>query len=126
MKKELIAGILLAAVFVGALINIRICERYFTELTDEIREVYEEASHGNDKKARALIEKALSHWERLGSYTRIFIGHADVDSVNNAIFGFCADVYSGERDRLRGSFGYLISCLEDLRETEGLSLRSIF
>jgi len=126
VKKEIIAGILLAAVFIASLYNIRICERSFTQLTDEIRDIYDESVHGNDEKARALTESALSHWERLGSYTRIFIGHADVDSVNDAMFRFCADVYSDDRERLRGSYGYLINCLDDLRETEGISLRSIF
>lgn len=126
MKKEIIAGILLIAVFAASLFNIGVNRRCFSELEDEIRETYELAAHDESELARKRSEEAVAHWERLDSYTRIFIGHADVDSVNEAIYMFCSDVYSGDTDRLRGSYGYLTSCLDDLIETERISLRSIF
>ena len=126
MKKELIAGILLAAVFAAALFNISVSKRLFSGLEDEVREVYELAAHGEEKLARSGMDAVTAHWERLGSYTRVFIGYTDIDSVNSAIFEFGSDVYSGDTDSMRGSYGYLISCIDDLIESEGISLRSIF
>ena len=126
MKKEIIAGILLIAVFAAAVYNISVSNRYFSELEDEIRDVYELAGNDDHENACKNVELAIAHWENLAAYTRVFIGYADVDSVNNAIYSFRSDVYRADLDSLRGTYGYLISCLDNLMETENISFRSIF
>ena len=126
MKKEIIAGILLMLLFAAGLINTRVSERDLTALEQEIDTAYELASAGMPDSARSQLDAAIERWNALEDYTRIFIGHADVDTVNMAIYLFRSDLDSGNMGRIRGSYSYLIGSIDDMISTERLSLRSVF
>lgn len=126
MKKEIIAAVLLAVLFAGVLINIRISENIVLSLSDEVDAAYLSLKSGNGVEASQQLDKAIDHWLTLDGYTHIFIRHSEINSTTEAFFQFKSDVSSGDADAAEGSYGLLKETLNSLMTMEQISLGSIF
>lgn len=126
MKKEIITAVLLAVLFAGVLINIRISENIVLSLSDEVDAAYLSLKIGNGVEASQQLDKAIDHWLTLDGYTHIFIRHSEINSTTEAFFQFKSDVSSGDADAAEGSYGLLKETLNSLMTMEQISLGSIF
>ncbi len=126
MKKEIVAAALLAALFAGVIINIRVSEKLALELTDEINAAYESLLLGEAELSRSQTNAAIEHWLELDWYTHIFIRHSEINSTTEAFFQFKTDVFSGDADAAAGSYGLLKETLRSLMTMEQISIGSIF
>lgn len=126
MKKEITATALLAVLFIGVLVNIRVSERLAHELTDEVSSAYESLKKGDTALAKQQTDAAIEHWLSLDGYTHIFIRHSEINSTTEAFFQFKSDVCSGDADAADGSYGLLKETLGSLMTMEQVSIGSIF
>lgn len=126
MKKEIVAAALLAVLFAGVIINIRVSEKLALELTDEINDAYESLLLGETELSRSQTNAAIEHWLELDLYTHIFIRHSEINSTTEAFFQFKTDVFSGDADAAAGSYGLLKETLRSLMTMEQISIGSIF
>ena len=126
MKKEIVAAVLLAVLFAGVIINIRVSENIVLSLSEEVDAAYLSLKRGNDAEASQQLDKAIVHWLTLDGYTHIFIRHSEINSTTEAFFQFKSDVSSGDADAAEGSYGLLKETLNSLMAMEQVSLGSIF
>lgn len=126
MKKELIAAVLLAVIFVGVMLNIRASERIVSSLMSEVDAAYAQLKGGDNESAVKTIDGAIERWLMLDGYTHIFIRHSEINSTTEAFFQFKSDIGSGDADAAEGSYGLLSETLRSIMTMEQISLGSIF
>lgn len=126
MKKELIALLLLIALFSGSLVNISVNERLIGELSDGLELSYSEYLGGNTEEASAQLKTLCDKWLSLDSYTHIFIRHSEINSTTDAFFELLSAMHDEESDCVCGAYSKLKAQLDSLTGMEKLSLGSIF
>ena len=126
MKKEIAAAVLLAVLFAGVIVNIRISENMVLSLSDEVDAAYLSLKSGNSQEASRQLDKAIDNWLTLDGYTHIFIRHSEINSTTEAFFQMKSDVSSGDADAAEGSYALLKETLNSLMTMEQISLGSIF
>lgn len=126
MKKEIIAILLLALLFLGSLYNIHVIEDMVTTLEDGVSTSFKAAQSGDFDKARILINEAATDWLSRDGYTHIFIRHAEINATNEAFFDYISDICAEDIGSAEGSYGLLISQLDSLKTMEEISFGSIF
>lgn len=126
MKKELIALLLLIALFVGSLINIRFNEHVINKLSDGAYLAYTEYLGGDTDKASETLKAVCDKWLSLDGYTHIFIRHDEIDSTTEAFFELLSAMHDEKPDCVCGAYLKLKAQLDSLSSMEKLSLGSIF
>ena len=126
MKKEIIAVILLALVFAGALINIKYDDQMIYDLEAEVKTAMESTRNGDFDNAKSQLDTAAEHWLSLDGYTHIFIRHSEIDSVTDAFFNLRSAIYEEEAGNCEGAYGQLMAHLESIRTMEHIRFGSIF
>jgi len=119
MKKEIIAGTLLIALFIGALMSISHTTKIIDSLRTSVCISQSLYADGRKEEAEALLKNTSDKWLSLDGYTHIFIRHSEIDSATDAFFDAIDSPSSG-------SYGKLIAHLDSLMGMEKLSLGSIF
>lgn len=126
MKKELAAAVILALVFIGVLVNIKVAGNIILSLEEDVTAAYESAEKGDFDRAKPQLDAAVEHWMSLDGYTHIFIRHSEINSTTEAYFQLKSDIYAEDMGAVEGSYGLLMATLDSLMTMEQLSLGSIF
>ena len=126
MKKEIAAAVILALVFIGVLVNIKVASNVILSLEEEVATAYESAEKGDFDRAKPQLDAAVEHWMSLDGYTHIFIRHSEINSTTEAYFQLKSDIYAEDMGAVEGSYGLLMATLDSLMTMEQLSLGSIF
>ena len=126
MKKELAAAVILALVFIGVLVNIKVAGNIILSLEEDVTAAYESAEKGDFDRAKPQLDAAVEHWMSLDGYTHIFIRHSEINSTTQAYFQLKSDIYAEDMGAVEGSYGLLMATLDSLMTMEQLSLGSIF
>lgn len=126
MKKELFAAALLAVVFAGVMVNIRVTQSMTAELINDAATALESARRGEFGLAEKQIDKAVDHWLSLDGYTHIFIRHSEINSTTEAFFQLKSDIYAHDTGAAEGSAALLHETLRSLSTMEQISIGSIF
>ena len=126
MKKEIAAAVILALVFIGVLVNIKVAGNIILSLEEDVTAAYESAEKGDFDRAKPQLDAAVEHWMSLDGYTHIFIRHSEINSTTQAYFQLKSDIYAEDMGAVEGSYGLLISTLDSLMTMEQLSFGSIF
>ena len=126
MKKEIAAAVILALVFIGVLVNIKVAGNIILSLEEDVTAAYESAEKGDFDRAKPQLDAAIEHWMSLDGYTHIFIRHSEINSTTEAFFQLKSDIYAEDMGAVEGSYGLLISTLDSLMTMEQLSFGSIF
>ena len=126
MKKEIAAAVILALVFIGVLVNIKVAGNIILSLEEDVTAAYESAEKGDFDRAKPQLDAAVEHWMSLDGYTHIFIRHSEINSTTEAFFQLKSDIYAEDMGAVEGSYGLLISTLDSLMTMEQLSFGSIF
>ena len=126
MRKELAAAVILALVFIGVLVNIKVAGSIILSLEEDVTAAYESAEKGDFDRAKPQLDAAVEHWMSLDGYTHIFIRHSEINSTTEAYFQLKSDIYAEDMGAVEGSYGLLMATLDSLMTMEQLSLGSIF
>lgn len=126
MKKELAAAVILALVFIGVLVNIKVAGNIILSLEEDVTAAYQSAEKGDFDRAKPQLDAAVEHWMSLDGYTHIFIRHSEINSTTEAYFQLKSDIYAEDMGAVEGSYGLLMATLDSLMTMEQLSLGSIF
>ncbi len=126
MRKELAAAVILALVFIGVLVNIKVAGNIILSLEEDVTAAYESAEKGDFDRAKPQLDAAVEHWMSLDGYTHIFIRHSEINSTTEAYFQLKSDIYAEDMGAVEGSYGLLMATLDSLMTMEQLSLGSIF
>lgn len=126
MKKEVVAAIILALLFAGVMINIRVASNIILSLKADVKVAYESAEKGDFDSAKPQLDAAVNNWMSLDGYTHIFIRHSEINSTTEAYFQLKGDVYAEDMEAIEGSYGLLMATLDSLMTMEQLSIGSIF
>ena len=126
MKKEIAAAVILALVFIGVLVNIKVAGNIILSLEEDVTAAYESAEKGDFDRAKPQLDAAVEHWMSLDGYTHIFIRHSEINSTTEAFFQLKSDIYAEDMGAVEGSYGLLIATLDSLMTMEQLSFGSIF
>lgn len=126
MKKEIATAVILALVFIGVLVNIKVAGNIILSLEEDVTAAYESAEKGDFDRAKPQLDAAVEHWMSLDGYTHIFIRHSEINSTTEAYFQLKSDIYAEDMGAVEGSYGLLMATLDSLMTMEQLSLGSIF
>lgn len=126
MKKEIVAAVILVALFIGVLVNIKVSGDIILSLEDDVIAAYESAQSGDFDSAKPQLDAAIEHWMSLDGYTHIFMRHSEINSTTEAYFQLKSDIYAEDIGAIEGSYGLLMADLDSLMTMEQLSLGSIF
>ena len=125
MKREILAGAFLAALFTLSLWSIRRIDA-LTEAVGQHLELSEQAAYGGDPElAEAELERALSLWSEAESYTRIFIRHPELDSTYDAFYQLAEGLQGENTDELKAKFSLLRYHLNSIASMEHMTVGSI-
>ena len=119
MKKEWLALLLLGIILCGSIWNLRHLDR----MTEELLAMTEGAYLRADP---AAAEEAEGYWKRAGTYTSIFLRHAEADAVTDAFCAFRGAIAGGDAGELLGAYLILRAHLINIREIEQPRLGCIF
>ena len=125
MKKEIIAILLLALLFVGSLYNISVMDDMVMTLEGKVEASFSAAKNGDFENAHELIDEAAADWLSRDGYTHIFIRHSEIDSTTDAFFEYISDISAEEKGSAEGSFEKLMAHLDSLKTIEHISFGSV-
>ncbi|MDR1299595.1 MAG: DUF4363 family protein [Oscillospiraceae bacterium] len=126
MKKELVAAILLAALFVGALFNVKALDALSGDIELLIDEAERSAGIEAWDAAERAAEDAVSLWESRSGYTHIVLRHSITEDVSDKLSELVKSVYSHEPGPSAGAAKAARSRMESMSEIEHISMGSIF
>lgn len=126
MKKEIIALVLLIALFAASLYNVHYLENMIGDIYGLASESYDSLMRGDAVNAEQTLEQAISLWEKADGYTHIFIRHSEIDTTSDAMFEALGCITAGEPGEAVGAFRCLFYHLDSLVGMEQMSLGSIF
>ncbi len=126
MKKEGAALLLLGAIVLLSIWNLRAMDRLMEPLLSMTEEVFHLAEAGDLETAALLAEEAEDDWLRAGSYTHIFLRHPEIDAVTDAFCAFRGALAGEDPGEILGSYLSLRVHLSGIREMEQPRLGCVF
>ncbi len=126
MKRELTAVVLLLALLVASLINLRYYDALTGRIEAELTRSESAAERGEFDAALEAYERAESLWLGARRYTSIFLRHPEVDSTSDAFFDLKELLIEGKSEECAAAFDKLCYHLECLNSMEHVGLGSVF
>lgn len=125
MKKEWIAGALLAVLLGGAVYNIHYMDKLAQTLIGSVECSRAQMDTGDYAGAEASLRGAIDLWMGSDGYTHIFIRHPEIDSATDAFYELLSDVVSRDNDAAVGSFEKVEAHLTSIAGMEHITIGSI-
>ncbi|MDR0818996.1 MAG: DUF4363 family protein [Oscillospiraceae bacterium] len=114
MAKEIAAMVILAALIVGAFVNVRLANGLTSELTDAVNSVERDDD----------AERALEIWLNARGYTHTILRHTEIDAVTEDFYALLYALRAnGDVETAKQR---LIWRLNSIREMEKLSVGTVF
>ncbi len=126
MKKELIFGLILAALFVLVVVNIYVLSGLCGKLQILIDDSRQSMEAGDWDTAIEKAEEAEKLWNKADPYTHIVVRHSEIDSASDAFYELLKALYSEEDGEAKGSYMLLDAHLTSIVGMEKIKLGSIF
>ena len=126
MKKELIAALLLAALFAAALLNIRAVDRLTADVIEDVESAADRAMAGDAAAAARFAESAAEKWEDSDGYTHVVLRHAEIDAVADAIYELLLTTRSGSAESVAAAAEKAAYHLRSIAGIERITPGSIF
>ncbi|MBR4703869.1 MAG: DUF4363 family protein [Oscillospiraceae bacterium] len=126
MKKEVLAIILLGAIGILSVWNLRHLDRLTAPLLALTEEAFLAAQAGNKAEAAEKALLAEEAWLDAGAYTHVFLRHPEVDAATDAFCSFRGAIVGGDPGEIYGAYLSLRMRISGIREMEQLRLGCIF
>ncbi|MCR5663722.1 MAG: DUF4363 family protein [Oscillospiraceae bacterium] len=85
MKKEIGAALLLCALLIGSLLNLKTLDTMTDELNESLMRSLDCVAAGDFAAAERELEKTERRWNEARPYTEIFVRHPEIDAVDDAL-----------------------------------------
>ena len=125
MKKEWFALLLLSAVILGSVLNLRFLRGFTAELEERVAEACTEAEEENWAQAEEKAAEAMTRWTGSDKYTHVFIRHGEIDAVTDGFCTLIGAVRSRDQSAVYAARLALCSRLAGIYEMERLTPGSI-
>ena len=125
MKRLILGLAILAALFAGSIWNARCLEKEINALLADAETAETLAERGEFSDAARALRTSMTRWGTLERRARVFINHAETDSVSDAYFEALDCLLSGDAGFM-GSLERLRFHLSDLCEEEHVSWSTVF
>ena len=126
MKKELTAGIILAAVITLSIVNIGYVGRKIDTLKSDVDKIEALSDAEEIEQAYALLRESADLWMDFSTYAGVMLRHSDeISDVTDSYFAMLETLQEGQKvppamcEKLKHG-------LTDIAQTESLSLSSLF
>ncbi|NLV50917.1 MAG: DUF4363 family protein [Clostridiales bacterium] len=126
MRKEIVAIALLAALFAGSLLNIKIIRRITSSLYDNVLSAMNCADQEDWNSAGEYTERAVWQWDKSKRYLMVFIRHTEIDTVSSSLNDFRTEIINRDPDRTIGMGEKALEQIKSIEETESVSFGSLF
>lgn len=125
MKRILIAGAILLAVFVATLSHSFYISGFTGDLTALLEAAEARAEESDWSAARQLTQSAREKWDACGSYLHILLRHSETDAIYTGFREVAEFIQCREGGEYSAANARLIAELELLAEAEQLTLKNI-
>ena len=105
MKKEAIAGAVLALLIVLSAWNIYSIDALTDGISDSLRMSQALADIGDFDSAKTELDKGLKLWLNADGYTHIFLRHPEIDSTTDAFYELQELLLDGGGEQFAGLLG---------------------
>ena len=126
MKRELGALLLLTALLLSAVWNIRHADFLTDQIALNLERTERAVAQGDFSLARTAADNALTLWHRSRSYTGVFLRHSDVDGVADAFYDLQEMLLQKDYETVKAGLSRLRYHLSMIDRMEHLSLGTIF
>jgi hypothetical protein len=126
LKKEVLAGAMLLALFSAALINIASIDRLTADLAARVEAASAFAAHEDWAAAETEARAAADLWKSRDPHTHIVLRHTEIDGATAAFYDLLKEIYVRDQSAVRGTAEALSARLHTLSAIEKISLGSIF
>ncbi|MDR1589533.1 MAG: DUF4363 family protein [Oscillospiraceae bacterium] len=126
MIKEFLAAALLAALFIGAVANIRALDSLRVSIVLMIDEAEHAAGADDPDAAARAAEDAARLWENSDAYTHIVLRHSVIEDVSDKLGELAKAAYAGNSGEVIGAAKNARSRMESVVEIERVKMGSIF
>lgn len=125
MKKEAIAGAVLALLIALSAWNIYSIDALTDGISDSLRMSQALADIGDFDSAKTELDKGLRLWLNADGYTHIFLRHPEIDSTTDAFYELQELLLDGGGDGCAAAYDKLRYHLESIRSMEHISVGSV-
>lgn len=125
MTRELIAGILLVLLILGAVWNIRCADRLCEDILMCVDQSEQAAQRGDVPLASGRMQAALELWLEADGYTHIFIRHSEIDGATDAFYDALEELSDGDAEALSAAYDKLRYHMNSIIAMEHVSLGSV-
>ena len=125
MKREICAALLLAALVGASLWNIRRAEALIGEVETHLDLSEKAMLAGDPGYAEEQLNAALRIWLSAGTYTQIFLRHAELDAAGDAFYEALQCLREEKPCTVQIVFARLRRHLDCIAEMEHISLGSV-
>jgi len=126
MKRELIAGSVLIALFAAVLFN----SFYLTKLSGTLSAMVEKAEEASAAEewetSAANAAEAIELWNKSNKYTHIFLNHDEIGLLSDSFFELMEKIHAKNPDTVCSVANMVKTRLEDLAKMETPAPGSIF
>ncbi len=125
MKREFAAGALLLLLVLGAWLNSRRMDQLVWQIDRCLDSSEAAAEQGTFEQALAALENGRRLWEASEGVTGVFLGHQELDAVQDAFFQLEQLLRRGDRAAAPAGYTRLRRCLEEIAALERLSPEAV-
>jgi len=126
MKKELLAGLLLAVMIAASVLNILLIRKLTDSLIDLAEQTSTAAEAGDWDTAKESAEDMQQKWKDSCGYLRIVLRHSEIDNTTEYLCGLLGGVYEKDSAEVRSAAELIEINFENMTDIERLSPGSVF
>lgn len=126
MKREIGAAVLLTALVLTALWNVRRADFLTDQIACNLDRSERAADRGDMETALTALDNAIALWDDEKVYTGVFLRHPDVDSVSDAFFELRELLLRKDAEAAPAALSRLRYHLDTIDFMEHLSVGTIF
>lgn len=126
MKRELAALAVLILLVATSIWNITQINTVTEEISIAICKSRTATEQLNFKSSRKFIDEGLKIWQENSAYTQIFLSQAQIDETTQSFYQLMEAVNNEDILTLSPSYEAMLHRLESIRDSELISIGSIF
>lgn len=126
MKKELLAGALLAVMIAASILNILRIRKVTDNLTDLTEQISASAEAGDWAAAGKDAEALQRQWTDDCGYLRLVLRHSEIDNTTEYLCSLLGGVYQEDDNVVRSAAELIEINFKNMTDIERLSPGSVF
>lgn len=126
MRKEVLAGVVLALMMAAAVLNVRALDSLTEEIVGYIALAEASAADGEWENAEKHVSAAIEVWTSRATYTHIVLRHTDIEAADEQLYSLLKDVYMQDKAAVKGSALEATERINSILSIERIKIGSVF